>query len=258
MLVVPTLMQISTGQLVKALTKKESRGWDLQLLPPNLKDNIRSQWLHQVVYKKVDCDISKMLNSLVHEKVRELDLSDCSPLVYCLDFLLKCPMLTKLNLKNALKEVKLENYDTIFRRLPYLQVLYLHFNPELEDGIIYAFTKHNSRLREVDLEHCTSISEHGFAQLRQLKALQCVNFAFTNITDFAIGEIFAPNGAKNVKELRLDHCKQITDDAIDIILEEQGDQLDIFIMHACPLLTLKSITAFENFHNVKQVSWTIY
>ena len=258
MLVVPTLLQISASELVKILTKKRPLVWDLSLLPPNLKNIVRIQWLNQAVHERVDCNTNNFLNSLVHDKVHELDFTDCYSLLSNLKFLLKCPMLTKLNLKNALKNVKMEDYNTIFAKLPFLQVLYLHFNPELEDDIIYAFAKHNPRIRELDLEHCTTISEHGFAQLRHLKALQCVNFAFTNITDFAIGEIFAPNGAKNVKELRLDHCKQITDDAIDIILEEQGDQLDIFIMHACPLLTLKSISAFETFHNVKQVSWTIY
>lgn len=63
----------------------------------------------------------------------------------------------------------------------------------------------------------------------------------------------------NVTELRLDHCDQITDESIETIFQNQRRKLDIFIMHSCPLLTTKSVQAFESSQNVvKQLTWTIY
>ena len=250
---VPTLLQASTLQLTKALTRQQSRVE--KYLPRNLKDIVRTNWLRQS-HSNDQLDCSHLLPCLLHDQVGELDLSDYS--LNNLSFLLKCPSLTKLDLKNALTPELEVDYNSIFSNLIHLRVLYLHFNQKLKNGIIFAFAKYCTRLRELDLEHCSSMTDEGFIQLKNLKCLHCVNFAYTNITDIAISEIFSKAGVKNVKELRLDHCKHITDDSIDIILEEQGSRLDIFIMHACPLVTSKSMIAYEHFHNIKQVSWTIY
>ena len=258
MATIPTLVQLSSIELTKELTitKKQSRKFEfkVQQLPRNLKDIVRRKYLLKQQRLQTNCE--DILPNLMHERVGHLDLSD----IPCknLDFLLLCPLLTKLNLRNSLSSNI--DFDAIFAHLPHLQVLFLHFNPNLPDHALIALSNHNQRLRELDLEHCSSLTDRGFVHLRNLKELKCLNLAFTHITDYAMGEIFGGDRDMKVTELRLDHCDQITDESIEIVLENQRQKLDIFIMHSCPLLTTKSVQAFESSQNkvVKQITWTIY
>lgn len=264
MATIPSLVQLSSVEVTKELTKKQSRMLEYKVrkyLPRNLKDIVRRQYL---LNKQSDCD-GNLLSSLIHDRVGQLDLSDMP--CQNMDFLLLCPLLTKLNLRNALNNILNEedsrfkfDFDAIFAHLPHLQVLFLHFNPDLPDDALVALSNHNNRrLRELDLEHCSSLTDRGFVHLKNLKGLKCLNLAFTHLTDFAIGEIFGRATDMNVTELRLDHCDQITDESIETIFQNQKQKLDIFIMHSCPLLTTKSVQAFESSQNVvKQVTWTIY
>ena len=252
---IPTLVQLSAVELTKGLKKKQSRILEYkvqQYLPRNLKDIVRKQCLNQS-----DCAFN-LLPFVIHDRVAQLDLSDIAG-VTNLDFLRLCPLLTKLNLRNCLSSLNANvDFNAVFSQLLHLQVVFLHFNPTLSDEALIALSNHNYlKLRELDLEYCSSLTDRGLSQVKKMHALQCLNLAFTNITDFAVGEIFG-RGDMNVTELRLDHCGKITDESIEIILEHQRTKLDIFIMHACPLLTSKSVQSFESVRNVKQVTWTIY
>merc|ERR1719510_629947 len=119
-------------------------------------------------------------------------------------------------------------------------------------------------LKEVDLGHCSSITDVGLSKLRSLRHLSCLNLSYTKVSDDGIEMLFANNDhwAKSLTELRLDHCPQITDYAVEIVLETCQQRLDIFIVHACPRTTEASLTALQSFlsrrKNVKQLTWTTY
>ena len=96
--------------------------------------------------------------------------------------------------------------------------------------------------------------------------MSCLNLSHTKVTDDGIERLFAGNDnwSHCLTELRLDNCKQITDYAIEIVLEV-CNRLNIFLFHACPKTTEISLTALERFlslhrehGDVKQTTWTIY
>ena len=96
--------------------------------------------------------------------------------------------------------------------------------------------------------------------------MSCLNLSNTKVTDDGIERLFAGNDnwSQSLTELRLDNCPQITDYAIEIVLEV-CKKLNIFLFHACPKTTERSLTALERFlrlhstkGDVKQTTWTIY
>lgn len=102
MATIPSLVQLSSVEVTKELTKKQSRMLEYKVrkyLPRNLKDIVRRQYL---LNKQSDCD-GNLLSSLIHDRVGQLDLSDMP--CQNMDFLLLCPLLTKLNLRNALNTI---------------------------------------------------------------------------------------------------------------------------------------------------------
>ena len=96
--------------------------------------------------------------------------------------------------------------------------------------------------------------------------MKCLNLSKTKVTDAGIERLFVGNyhWSRSMTELRLDNCLQITDYAIEIVLEV-CKRLNIFLFHACPKTTERSLTALEVFlslhrtkGDVKQTTWTIY
>ena len=120
------------------------------------------------------------------------------------------------------------------------------------------------KLKELDLGHCHGITDEGICALKSLKNLQSLNMSHTNLTDEGVIGLFFENFNFKVslKELRLDHCPNITDDAVEVVLETCQDKLNIFIVHSCPKTTDRSVQALEQFwtnqQSVKQITWTIF
>ena len=78
--------------------------------------------------------------------------------------------------------------------------------------------------------------------------MSSLNLSHTKVTDAGIERLFAGNDqwSHSLTELRLDNCLSITDYAIEIVLEI-CDRLNIFLFHACPKTTERSLTALERF-----------
>ena len=92
--------------------------------------------------------------------------------------------------------------------------------------------------------------------------LQALNLSHNQITDEGVIMLFSsPAFSKSLKELRMDHCKLITDEAIEIVLDN-CKALEVFIIHSCPKTTNRSLHALEQFlseqTSVKQVTFTAY
>ena len=80
------------------------------------------------------------------------------------------------------------------------------------------------------------------------------------MTDEGVIMLFSsPAFSNSLKELRMDHCNLITDEAIEIVLEH-CKTLDVFIIHSCAKTTNRSLHALEQFlstrTSVKQVTFT--
>ena len=92
--------------------------------------------------------------------------------------------------------------------------------------------------------------------------MKCLNLSKTKVTDAGIERLFVGNyhWSRSMTELRLDNCLQITDYAIETVLEA-CNRLEIFLFHSCPRTTERALTALQMFlsqTHVKQATWTIY
>ena len=257
-----SLMQIAAFQLRKCLLSQQYSTNDIQWLPPNLKDRMRRLILlqgHAAV-------VQKYLPALMHNKVHQLDLSDVE--LSSIHFLKAdaADGLTRLQLKRSLAKLT-TNHDLLeaLANMKYLEALHLQYNDSvIDDGVVMTIAKHCLNLREVDLSHCSRITDVGLSQLSSLKHLTCLNLSYTKVSDVGIEKLFGNNNHWTINELRLDNCSKITDVAVEMVLETCQEHLNIFIVHSCPLTTERSLTALQKFwcqrktNAVKQVTWTTY
>ena len=106
------------------------------------------------------------------------------------------------------------------------------------------------------------ISDRGLGFLRSLHNLQAMTLSHNHVTDQGIRRLFSsPAFSNSLKELRMDHCKLITDQAIEIVLEH-CKTLEIFIFHGCEQTTLRSLDTLGNFLStrtsvMKQITFVI-
>lgn len=258
----PSLLGIAASRLGEHLRQSGlDLTKDLEKLPPNLKDLLR-----KLVIKSGAKCCNLYLPVLVHEKVATLDLSDLD--IDSVSWLQKCPNLKKLNLKQCLrKDTPAEaELAQVLAKLPLLEALHLQYNGTVvSDSVLNEIGEKCSRLRTLDLGRCAAITDRGLESLRNLKHLKSLNLGHTNITDDGIEKLFANNHCwkQSLCELKLDNCVNITDYGIEVVLETCQEKLNIFIIHACPRTTDRSVMAIESFLNsrgqkVEQVTWTFY
>jgi Leucine-rich repeat (LRR) protein len=254
-----SLLQIAASSLVKSLlVSKEPSSWLLDL-PTNLKDILRAKLLSSAVNQ--GHNVAAILPLLVHQKVSRLDLSDMNDL-QDIGWLANCTRLTQLKLKSCLRNCN--EIGDVFVKLSQLQVLHLHYNADkITDEVLKSIADNCHNLRELDLGHSMQISDDGIACLRQLTKLTCLNLSHTRVTDDGLARLFDQKSLR-LTELRVDNCRNITDEGIEIVLEACQEHLNIFLFHACPGTSDRSLTALQTFLRqgggaaVKQTTWTIY
>lgn len=252
-----SLLEIAASLLVKCLLSGEWQASRLLDLPANLKDILRRKLLSAT--NRHHRNAAKIVPILVHEKIKSLDLSDMEDVQDIL-WLSNCKHLIKLNLKSSLKNCN--EIRDVFVNLSRLQVLHLHHNAQkITDEILRSIAKSCPNLRELDLGHSQAISDDGIACLRQLGQLTCLNLSHTQVTDDGLARLLLDQKSLRLTELRVDNCPNITDEGIEIVLEACQEHLNIFLFHACPRTSDRSLTAlqtFLGFKAVKQTTWTIY
>ena len=100
---------------------------------------------------------------MLHGKVQELDLSEIQ--LRDLNCLEKCSSLKTIRLQKSL--VIKDGINKVLYKLPQLEVVHLQYNGDLvTDRTIESISKHCRKIRELDLGHCSSITDDGIATLR--------------------------------------------------------------------------------------------
>ena len=99
--------------------------------------------------------------------------------------------------------------------------------------------------------------------VRSLACLTSLNLSRTQVSDLGVESLVAGGSLRHsLKELRLDNCPRVTDDAVETVLESCVN-LNILIFHGCPQTSDRSRQALQDFlmnnsGSMKQVTWTVY
>jgi len=241
----------------------------IQTLPPHIKDRI----LRSVRKQSLSSDL---LAALLHKQVTYLDLEDLDITDQHLQAVAKYKHYRKLNLnqkkKPSFKSDGKENWSPrasdhalsqVFVGAHYLHTLFLTGWENLSLSTASILSTNCPRLRYLDLGHCKSVDDNILEEICQnLAYLESVSLTGTAITDVGLATLGSSAAQHTLKELRINKCKDITDDGIELMLD--GLQtLEILIFNGCPRVTDESRLALDRYlqeHrvNVRQLSWTVY
>lgn len=266
----PSLLDLSLRSLIKDPELYQPQ--DYQYLPPNLKDGIRDCILKRRTVTPAE------LSSLLHPRVRELDLQDQVLSSDHLLVLAQYKTYRKLNLNQTspLSTHPISHHppDIVLPDAPssealvqllsgqiYLQTLFIRglLNLNLD---VFSTLSNCKHLIHLDIGGCPNIQDSHLHLIRNISGLESLSLAGTEISDTGLYHLASCESRVTLKELRIDRCKNITDDGIQILLDGLSS-LEILIFHGCPQVTVRSRETLEDYlanhrRNVRQLTWTVY
>jgi len=263
------LLELSVATLVKD-PEKLCQPDNIKTLPPHIKGRI----LRSIRKQNLSSDL---LAALLHKQVTDLDLEDLDITDQHLQDVAKYKNYRKLNFNQKKKpsfkisEGK-ENCSPrasdcglaqVFVGTHYLHTLFLAGWEDISLSTVSILSTNCPRLRYLDLGHCKSVDDNILEEICQnLAYLESLSLTGSAITDVGLATLGRSPAQETLKELRINKCKHITDDGIELMLE--GLQtLEILIFNGCPRVTDESRLALDRYlheHrvNVRQLSWTVY
>ncbi|XP_078583665.1 protein AMN1 homolog [Branchiostoma floridae x Branchiostoma japonicum] len=228
-------------------------------LPPNIKDKL----VHLMSKRGVIRDDN--IGKVVHQKMRELDLSESEVSDLSLEQLSVCRNLRKIDL-NAVKgnttTVTTAGILSLVRSCHLLQVVHLRRCIEVTDDAIVALSENCRQLMCLNIGGCAKITDRSLDALGQnSRMLRSINFGHTKVTDDGVISLATGKCRQCLTEVHMDGCQLLTDDAVEVIMES-CPRISILIFHSCPKITDRSRVALEELSGpnskMKQVTWTIY
>ncbi|XP_033018584.1 protein AMN1 homolog isoform X1 [Lacerta agilis] len=241
------------------LTRNISRyAEDIKPLPPNIKDKL-------IKSLSVQGWISDSnINMVLHPAVEALDLRDCDVSDNALQQLCNCKQLKKINLniwKGNRLTVTSEGVAALALSCPYLREVSFKRCSNVTDSGVLALALHCPLLQIVNIGGCSSITDTSLQALGQnCQSLHSVDFSSTQVTDDGVIALVSGMCSKNLKEIHMERCVNLTDIAVEAVLT-CCPRIYIFLFHGCPLITDRSREALEQLvgpNKFKQVSWTVY
>ncbi|XP_013028496.3 protein AMN1 homolog isoform X4 [Anser cygnoides] len=251
--------QLDMIRCIQCLTKNVSRYIaDIKPLPPNIKDKLIK--LMSMQGQITDSNISEVL----HPAVESLDLRDCDISDNALLQLYNCKQLKKINL-NSCKENRLgitsEGIIALALSCPYLREASFKRCCDITDSGVLALALNCQFLQIVNLGNCSGIMDASLQALGEnCKFLHSVDFSSTQVTDDGVIALVSGVCSKNLKEIHMERCVNLTDVAVEAVLT-CCPKIHIFLFHGCPLITDRSRDVLEQLvisNKIKQVTWTIY
>jgi len=236
---------------------------DLAPLPPHLKDGLRKRLAKRGILS------GSQLKALVHPKVKDVDLSDCSLSSSHLAALGSCPRLIRLNCnqprinnKQRLIHTDLPEPTQLWKLLqgcPLLTVLHLRdCHTAVTDQVASVLPP---GLIHLDLGGCPALGDPGLQALSVgCHRLASLSLARTSVTDLGLSRLGIALCRYTLQELKIDGCSELTDLGVELLLDGlQG--LQVLSFHSCPGLTERSRAALELYlgqRHLRQLTWTVY
>ncbi|XP_006002188.1 protein AMN1 homolog [Latimeria chalumnae] len=252
---VESLFDLSLYCFFKHVSKYST---EIASLPPNIKDRLIKRMSLQG--SVTDSNISQLL----HPRMEKLDLHDCEVSDVALRQIRRiCKQLKKINLNSTGSNrlsISSEGIKALATSCPYLSEVSLKCCNVSDEGILAL--AHNCRLLQVvNISGCVNITDASLRALGQnCKFLQSINFSATKVTNDGITALVSGQCSKSLKEVHMDHCVNLSDEAIEAVLT-YCPQIDILLFHECPLITENSRVVLEQLlgpKQMKQVTWTVY
>lgn len=229
-----------------------------ECLPYTIRNKIIRKYTTTSTARKYS-KLADLVSVLMNEYTFAIDLTILRVNENVFNALSKCKKLRCLYVcgdENAC--IPVENFEKIFEHLPLLEILVLKHVRQVTDFVIESITQNCPSLTALDLSGCSNITHKGFNSLVKLYSLTWMKFSFTKIGDESITKIVESKCGPNIKELRFDGCKHVTERGI-MAIAENCSIIEVLIFDNCCRFSDGSINRFQgdDFPFLKELRWTI-
>ncbi|XP_067292627.1 protein AMN1 homolog isoform X2 [Pseudorasbora parva] len=249
MATVDSLMSLCAFRVAQRSEKYD----EIRMLPAAIKDRLLRIMMSSGTV--TDSNISQ----LVHAGTHTLDLQNSRVTDSALKQI-NCLQLRTILLRGC-AEITSEGLEVLASRCPCLQVVDLTGCTAVTDSGIQALALHCKSLEVISLRGCTAVSDKALLELgTHCRRLHSIYFSGTEVTDQGVIGLATGVCSRNLKELQMVRCRNLTDLAVTAVLANCAN-IRIFNFHGCPLMTDESREALQNLigpDKIQQVSWTVY
>ncbi|XP_008191861.1 F-box/LRR-repeat protein 20-like [Tribolium castaneum] len=228
---------------------------NLNYLPPYIKAII----LRKLLRGKFAKNVNKLLSDLIYPDLNHINLSSIYVDDGTLKVLKSCIYLTEINLRNCDNQgFSSESLKMLLKQTGRLLVLDISHCKQFNDDALTCLSTNCQNVRELLAENC-SFTDAGLADLAQNnKKLECLTASNNNISGDGISRAVQNKNWRFLRELRLDNCPKITDDALKTVIEN-CPKIEILTFFNCELGDETSI--FQDISKtctrLKQLHWTV-
>jgi len=266
----PTLVDLTLRRLVEGRREKGLQDLrkssrqnivsidNFKRLPPHLKDGLRDGLLKRQELSPEE------LGYLLHPAVRDIDLQDQRPTDDLLRVLSQVKTFKRINLNQGSTPASLSTAALVelLTGQRYLQSFFIRGLSNVTVEVFATLSSCCPNLLHLDVSRCPDISDEHLNTIRGCRRLESLSLAATNVSDLALHHVASGESRDRLKELRIDRCRNITDDGIGVLLDGLS-KLEILIFHGCPQVTSRSRIILEEYlstpqRNVRQLTWTVY
>ncbi|XP_044254282.1 F-box/LRR-repeat protein 20-like isoform X2 [Tribolium madens] len=204
-------------------------------------------------------NVNKLLSDLIYPDLNHINLSSINVDDGTLKVLKSCIQLTEINLRNCEnQDFSSESLMIFLKQTSKLLVLDISFCKQFNDDVITCLSINCPNLRELLAESC-SFTDDGLANLAQNnKKLECLTVSNNNISGEGISKAVENKNWQFLRELRLDNCCKVTDDALKIVVENCS-KIEILTFFNCDIGDETSIfqDISKTCKKLKQLHWTV-
>ncbi|XP_009957781.1 PREDICTED: protein AMN1 homolog [Leptosomus discolor] len=207
-----------------------------------------------------DSNISEVL----HPAVESLYLQNCDISDNALLQLYNCKQLKTIVLNSGQKNrlgITSEGVIALALSCPYLHEVSFKRCCDITDSGILALALNCQFLQIVSLGSCSGITDASLQALGEnCKFLHSVDFSSTQVTDDGVVALVSGTCSKNLKEIHMECCVNLTDVAVEAVLT-YCPKIHILLFHGCPLITDRSRDVLDQLvvsNKITQLTWTVY
>ncbi|XP_054276455.1 protein AMN1 homolog [Macrosteles quadrilineatus] len=204
--------------------------WNLafiKTLPGHIKEDLLQLG---ILRRRVNSDLG--LSEFLHPNVMRLDTFHCDISSKDLLEISRCRRL-RLLVMNPPRYYRFSHSTPIlkqmFSNLPFLVKLHITNNDGVTDDVVSVITKTCNLVQELDLSGDYNLTDAATDSLARMCNLKAIDLSNTNIGDRGLKTLSQGPHSKMISHLRLNHCKNVSDDGIYALIQGCENLLKLIV-----------------------------
>ncbi|KAJ8913956.1 hypothetical protein NQ315_015194 [Exocentrus adspersus] len=217
---VESLLSLTIEYIVNNLAVYANQNIEqLKILPSHVKNRILRKFTTSSYFWR-NVNFKDILHATVNITTSHINLTSATVDDDMLHILTRCKNVRKLYLtRTGTNNVTNRGLRNLLKCTNQLHLFVITNCDEVDDTVLECLSEYCPHLTGLDVGGCKNITDCGVKKLSALKNLTWLTLSQTQVSDDGISSLVKGSIGKNIKELRIDNCPNVTEDGLKIIAE---------------------------------------